>query len=190
MAVPPANIENRLSTMLSHTHSSAAADISPTGDYRRGESGRFIHKMQIEERGVPLIIAALYINSTYDIISVECLRFRHITVDLNTSGSGGMAFQGLLYTASYDHLSIPLLLRDNTSMVSLNPDLLEEVKNVLIPADMLRIEDCQIIGKGEPAHFLLVCFLLPLGGCKKVNDNHSISFRALWDGLSWIPDRQ
>lgn len=41
---PSANIENRLSTMLSHTRSWATADISPTGDYRRGESGRFIHK--------------------------------------------------------------------------------------------------------------------------------------------------
>lgn len=41
--VPSANIENRLSTMLSHTRSSTAADFSPTGDYRRGESGQFIH---------------------------------------------------------------------------------------------------------------------------------------------------
>lgn len=76
-----------------------------------------------------------------------------MTVDLSsqTSGSGGMAFHGLLYAASHDHLAIPLLPRDNISMVSLSPDLLEEVKNVLIPADMLRIKDCQIIGKGGPA---------------------------------------
>lgn len=94
---------------------------------------------------------------------MECLCFLHFTVDLSsqTSGSGGMAFQGLLYAASYDHLAIPLMPRDNVSMVSLNPDLLEEVKNVLIPADMLRIEDSQIIGKGQPA--FVIVFPSPFG---------------------------
>lgn len=78
-----------------------------------------------------------------------------VTVDLSsqTSGSGGMAFQGLLYAASYDHLSVPLVPRDNVSMVSLSADLLEEVKEVLIPAEMLRIEDSQIIGKGKSCFF-------------------------------------
>lgn len=42
LPVPPANIEHRLSTRLSRAHSRAAADLSPTGDYRRGESGGFI----------------------------------------------------------------------------------------------------------------------------------------------------
>lgn len=106
-------------------------------------------------------------------------------VDLSsqTSGSGGMAFQGLLYTASYDHLSIPLMTRDNVSMVSLSPQLLEEVKNVLIPAEMLRIEDSQIIGKGRPLR--LICFLFRKE--KRVNPSiyfcHAGHFGTVYHGF-------
>lgn len=102
-----------------------------------------------------------------------------------------MAFQGLLYAASYDHLAIPLMPRDNISMVSLSSDLLEEVKNVLIPAEMLRIEDSQIIGKGEPLlsipRFVCFFFVLSLQIC---NYHISILSRPLWDSLPRIPDRQ
>ncbi|XP_057702859.1 macrophage-stimulating protein receptor isoform X2 [Corythoichthys intestinalis] len=66
-----------------------------------------------------------------------------------TSASGGIAFQGPLYAASYDHLVVPLIPQDSVSMISLNSDLLEEVKDVLIPAEMLRIETSKSIGQGH-----------------------------------------
>lgn len=66
-----------------------------------------------------------------------------------SSGSGVMAFQGLMYTSSYNHQAVPLMSRDTVSVVSSDPELLEEVKDVLIPAERLRIKDGQIVGKGH-----------------------------------------
>ncbi|XP_024126636.1 macrophage-stimulating protein receptor isoform X1 [Oryzias melastigma] len=107
---------------------------------------RLRKKKRDNKKNDPSTILRSRFSSHHD--SIPTGDYRH-DLSNQTSGSGGMTFQGLLYAASYDHLAVPLMNRDNVSIVSLSTDLLEEVKDVLIPSDKLRIEDSKIIGKGH-----------------------------------------
>ncbi|XP_056461937.1 macrophage-stimulating protein receptor-like [Gadus chalcogrammus] len=71
-------------------------------------------------------------------------------LSIQTSGQGGLFFQGPWYASGYDpSVSLSLIQQPTLSMGSLRSDLLEEVKDVLIPAEMLRVVESQVIGKGH-----------------------------------------
>ncbi|XP_042614643.1 macrophage-stimulating protein receptor-like isoform X2 [Cyprinus carpio] len=55
----------------------------------------------------------------------------------------------LLYAGSMDSAAAALIQSQTISMSALRPDLLEEVKNVLIPHNKVKIQHDQIIGKGH-----------------------------------------
>uniref|UniRef100_A0A8C1G7V5 receptor protein-tyrosine kinase n=1 Tax=Cyprinus carpio TaxID=7962 RepID=A0A8C1G7V5_CYPCA len=58
-------------------------------------------------------------------------------------------FSSLPYAGSTDSAVAPLIQSQAISMSALRPDLLEEVKNVLIPHNKVKIQHDQIIGKGH-----------------------------------------
>uniref|UniRef100_A0A671Q1Z9 receptor protein-tyrosine kinase n=1 Tax=Sinocyclocheilus anshuiensis TaxID=1608454 RepID=A0A671Q1Z9_9TELE len=58
-------------------------------------------------------------------------------------------FSSLPYAGSMDSAAAPLIQSQTISMSALRPDLLEEVKNVLIPHNKVKIQHDQIIGKGH-----------------------------------------
>ncbi|RXN03813.1 macrophage-stimulating receptor-like isoform X1 [Labeo rohita] len=72
---------------------------------------------------------------------------RGLTV--STFQGSSTTFSSLPYAGSMDSAAAPLIQPQTISVSALRPDLLEEVKNVLIPHNKVKIQHDQIIGKGH-----------------------------------------
>ncbi|XP_072136912.1 macrophage-stimulating protein receptor [Mobula birostris] len=66
-----------------------------------------------------------------------------------TSGSSGITFRGAGYKNNSDGAMVPLLSPREITSENLRPELLEEVKDVLIPSECLVAYMDQVVGKGH-----------------------------------------
>lgn len=78
--------------------------------------------------------------------------FCHVEFSFGTLRGSGMAFNGLVYASGVDPAAIPLVSTQTISLSALRPELLEEVKDVLISPEQLSIQQDDIIGKGTCLH--------------------------------------
>ncbi|XP_078270810.1 macrophage-stimulating protein receptor [Rhinoraja longicauda] len=66
-----------------------------------------------------------------------------------TSGSSGITFRGAGYKSCSDSAAVPLLSPREITVDNLRPELLEEVKDVLIPSECLTAFMDQVVGRGH-----------------------------------------